>query len=250
MIKYLVNYNIKEKDYENNVRPLPEPEDGLKIRIPKPIIKDIHALVRDQDRVQKIISSMKQNIDNNQIVSESLQIPRPLLSNSEVKNNKTFIFNENKNQKEKGKQYVTNIKNNEPYVPFKNLTKIATPNMIFGTTPNTTPQPQPSQQTNPPIPQRVPTISSKKNNNTLKRKIPPPITPRSPSTRLTKTVRQLPPVEQPPMGNITIGSNESGRIKKAVTNLGLKIKGNEKVRHSPSLMKVVEAEQRQKKKLI
>jgi hypothetical protein len=84
MIKYLVKYNNTVSG-SAGIPLSPETTNGnnipkLSVKLPKTIIKDIHALVKDQDTVQKIISSMKNGINNNPVVTENVRIEPNLLN--------------------------------------------------------------------------------------------------------------------------------------------------------------------------
>lgn len=88
MIKYLVKYNNTDSG-SSDIPPGsttndPSSDNNISkptIRLPKTIIKDIHALVKDQETVQNIISSMKKGINDNPVVTENVKINSELLSN-------------------------------------------------------------------------------------------------------------------------------------------------------------------------
>lgn len=65
LIKNLVQYEVSDINIPNNKMDInikPKPETTIKL--PKTVIRDIAALVRDQKKIQTVISDMKENIDN------------------------------------------------------------------------------------------------------------------------------------------------------------------------------------------
>lgn len=63
LINNLVKYTVSDKEISNNKMDINiKPETTIKL--PKTVIKDIAALVKDQKKIQEVISQMKANIDD------------------------------------------------------------------------------------------------------------------------------------------------------------------------------------------
>ena len=73
LLLFLLKYLVKKPDEpKRNIPPnIPNnnrrdcPTSDVKIKIPKAIIKNIGKLIKDQDKIQKVISSMKSTIIDN-----------------------------------------------------------------------------------------------------------------------------------------------------------------------------------------